>query len=252
MVTNIEEFSISFRSYLIEREHCNDERTKEILRIAEDVIPSFLAHHFGEQKESLYEIDDADTIRDYQGGIKVNPAIKAEDNSYGNVACSDVLIYYRRFLKSSYNPTHEGRVPPTPVPAELYGTATDAKVPYSHKTTLKEGAIVQESHSTTHERNPELRRKCIEFFKSQNNGRIVCQCCGFDFSLAFQDIGDGYIEVHHRTPISQSDGEHEVDYRTDLVPLCSNCHSMIHRVEGQGECMSLDELKNKYIGKRYS
>jgi predicted HNH restriction endonuclease len=84
-------------------------------------------------------------------------------------------------------------------------------------------------------------------FKKLHGGHLVCECCGFDFSLAYKDIGEGYIEIHHRFPFSKTEGEHEVDPITDLVPLCSNCHSMIHRVGGQGECMSVEELKEKYF-----
>lgn len=251
MAIDNQPYHASFRSYLQERERCSAERADEVLRIAEDVLPDFLARHFGEQLASLFDLQDREKARDLQGAIKLNPIIKAEDKSFGDVACSDVLLYYRHFLKSPYNPLHEGYTPPTPVPAELAGTTGEAS-PTQEPVKLKEGTIVQESHLTTHERNPELRRKCIEHFAAMNDGRIVCQCCGFDFSRAYRGIGEGYIEVHHRRPISQSDGEHEVDPATDLVPLCSNCHSMIHRVEGQGECMSLDQLKEKYIGKIYT
>jgi 5-methylcytosine-specific restriction protein A len=108
-------------------------------------------------------------------------------------------------------------------------------------------------HVTPRERSKELREACIEHFKKLHGGHLVCECCGFDFSLAYKDIGEGYIEIHHRFPFSKTEGEHEVDPITDLVPLCSNCHSMIHRVGGQGECMSVEELKEKYfIGKRYN
>ena len=32
------------------------------------------------------------------------------------------------------------------------------------------------------------------------------------------------------SPISQTEGTHTVDPTTDLVPLCANCHAMIHRL----------------------
>ncbi len=46
----------------------------------------------------------------------------------------------------------------------------------------------------------------------------------------YGNIGEGYIEVHHLNPISQTEGSHKVDPTTDLVPLCANCHAMIHRL----------------------
>jgi predicted HNH restriction endonuclease len=44
-----------------------------------------------------------------------------------------------------------------------------------------------------------------------------------------------------------------VDATTDLVPLCANCHRMIHHgMGGRGNCMSVDELKMKYRGVRHN
>ena len=105
---------------------------------------------------------------------------------------------------------------------------------------------------TKKERNPELRRKCIEYYKHLWGGRIHCICCGFDFDKAYGDIGEGYIEIHHVNPHHTFEGVHKVDPTKDLIPLCSNCHSMIHRVEGQGKCMSLKELKDHYKGIKYN
>ena len=96
-----------------------------------------------------------------------------------------------------------------------------------------------------------LREACIEIFRQRHGGRIVCECCGFDFARAY-DIKDEYIEVHHRFPFSQTEGEHPVNAETDLVPLCANCHRMIHHgMGGGGRCMTLEELKEKYRGKHY-
>jgi len=73
-----------------------------------------------------------------------------------------------------------------------------------------------------------------------HGGYIVCECCGFDFTKAY-DIDDEYIEIHHRFPFSQTEGEHPVNSQTDLVPLCANCHRMIHHGQGgKGNCMSAE------------
>lgn len=59
-----------------------------------------------------------------------------------------------------------------------------------------------------------------------------CNICGFDFEKNYGELGKNYIEVHHITPIgrlSNSEGYEGTDPRKDLIPLCSNCHSMIHR-----------------------
>ena len=88
---------------------------------------------------------------------------------------------------------------------------------------LSEGALRQVSQ-TTHERNRTLRQLCLKHFGA------TCQACGMKFETAYGEIGKGYIEVHHLSPISQTGGKHKVDPKTDLVPLCANCHAMIHRL----------------------
>ena len=94
---------------------------------------------------------------------------------------------------------------------------------------LEEGAI-KDMHIAKHERSPELRRACIEHYMAMHNGRIACEVCDMAFKDVYGEIGGDYIEVHHLSPISQIEGVHEVDPKTDLVPLCANCHAMIHRL----------------------
>lgn len=42
-------------------------------------------------------------------------------------------------------------------------------------------------------------------------------------------LGKDYIEVHHIKPISEIGSEYVVDPEKDLIPVCFNCHSMLHR-----------------------
>ena len=57
----------------------------------------------------------------------------------------------------------------------------------------------------------------------------VCKACGFTFSTFYGPIGSGFIEIHHLVMVSKMGPEYIVDPLNDLIPLCSNCHSMIHR-----------------------
>jgi HNH endonuclease len=77
--------------------------------------------------------------------------------------------------------------------------------------------------TSRYERDPQNRVDAIRI-----HGRR-CFACGFDFDSFYgPELAGSYIEVHHVVPISQL-GARPVDPRTDLVPLCSNCHSMAHR-----------------------
>lgn len=100
-------------------------------------------------------------------------------------------------------------------------------------------------------RNRQLRQACMDYYRSLHGGHLVCECCGFDFSRAYA-ISDEYIETHHLHPFAQTDGPHPVNALTDLVPLCANCHRMIHHGQGgNGNCMTLEQLKAIYRGIRY-
>lgn len=52
-------------------------------------------------------------------------------------------------------------------------------------------------------------------------------------------LGQGYIECHHKTPISQMSPGQKTKL-SDLALVCANCHRMLHR---GGERMTVEELR---------
>ena len=58
-------------------------------------------------------------------------------------------------------------------------------------------------------------------------GSLVCEVCAFDFAATYGERGAGFIECHHRAPLSQS-GETRTKL-SDLALVCANCHRIIHR-----------------------
>ncbi|MEI5103188.1 HNH endonuclease [Streptomyces sp. PmtG] len=77
------------------------------------------------------------------------------------------------------------------------------------------------------ERSPKLRRLKIKQVKERGEP-LRCEVCGFDFGRAYGGVGDGYIEVHHVTPLhAAGPSETSLD---GLACLCANCHRMCHRV----------------------
>jgi 5-methylcytosine-specific restriction protein A len=89
---------------------------------------------------------------------------------------------------------------------------------------LPEGARIR-VEVNRYERSPVNRAACIAHYGP------VCRACTFDFRAFYGDLGDGYIEVHHRTPVSQMNEAYFVNPITDLVPVCANCHAMLHRTD---------------------
>lgn len=74
-----------------------------------------------------------------------------------------------------------------------------------------------------YERNPKARQACL------NHYGVTCRICEFDFAARYPKIGEGFIEVHHLTPLSEIGEDHTVDPVKDLLPVCPNCHAMLHR-----------------------
>ncbi|MCL2522866.1 MAG: HNH endonuclease [Erysipelotrichales bacterium] len=95
----------------------------------------------------------------------------------------------------------------------------------------------KEIYTTKYERNPKNRKDCIKFHGP------ICKVCGFDFFKVYGDVGDGFIEVHHINPISTLEEVVLINPENDLVPVCSNCHRMIHRKRDQ--VLTVEELKDK-------
>ncbi len=86
---------------------------------------------------------------------------------------------------------------------------------------------------TRYERRKLNRDACIRIHGA------ICAGCGFNFGEFYGNFAEGYIEVHHIEPLALS-GEVLIDPATDLVPLCSNCHSVVHRLSPP---MPIDHLR---------
>lgn len=73
-----------------------------------------------------------------------------------------------------------------------------------------------------YERDPAARQKCIDHYGP------TCIVCGFNFHAIFGHEAEGFIHVHHLTPLAQIGTEYIVDPVSDLRPVCPNCHAVIH------------------------
>lgn len=85
-----------------------------------------------------------------------------------------------------------------------------------------------------YERSAAARTECI-----RHHG---CRCfvCNMSFEERYGRIGEGFIHVHHLNPISSSKGSYVIDPVSELVPVCPNCHAMLHR---QNPPLTIEELK---------
>jgi putative restriction endonuclease len=91
-------------------------------------------------------------------------------------------------------------------------------------TEFPEGKEYEIRHMTR-ERNPKLVAKAKAQFKSKL-GRLFCEACDFDFATKYGNAGDGFIEVHHKIPVSELKPDARTKI-TDLALVCSNCHRIL-------------------------
>lgn len=85
-----------------------------------------------------------------------------------------------------------------------------------------------------YERSAKARKACIAHYG------VSCFVCGFNFKAAYGDSGDGFIHVHHLTPLSEVGEEYALDPVKDLRPVCPNCHAMIHK---KTPAYTIEEMK---------
>lgn len=199
-----------------------------ILESAEsDELIAYLNERLNVPVISLFEVTSHKDCEETRSALQNDAELKF------NNLFSQTLKYYALFLQDEK------------AKAEAKAKRSKKKVAQAPVLKLKEMSEGGKIHTEYERRyrNSALRRACIAEYG------WVCQVCGFDFSKAYGELGEDFIEVHHLEPISTFEEEHQVDPLTQLVPLCSNCHSMIHH--GKSGPLSLREMRGLYKGVKY-
>jgi hypothetical protein len=106
----------------------------------------------------------------------------------------------------------------------------------------EEGDIVIRDHIRL-----EIRRRnsrIVQLAKSEayhrGNGRILCECCDFDFFATYGGHGLGFIECHHKNQLAAGE---RITTLANLALVCSNCHRMLHRPKSNNEYYTVEELR---------
>jgi 5-methylcytosine-specific restriction protein A len=60
-------------------------------------------------------------------------------------------------------------------------------------------------------------------------------------------MGKGFIHVHHTKPISQIGTTYQIDQINDLIPVCPNCHAMLHKQEPPMTVVELQTIITKQL-----
>jgi len=160
---------------------------------------------------SLATITDSDSVKEILDRLK---STGIDKNYWGN--CQSALRAYLAYL------SHES--------SSLF-TSPDELNEFT------EGKCIQ-VQVNRYERDSKARNECIKHHKA------VCKVCDLDFSVKYGDIGRGFIHVHHIKLISEIGKSYNVDPINDLVPVCPNCHAMLHSKKPPFTVVELQKLIN--------
>ena len=190
-------------------------------RSLDNKIKRFYIEKLRQEFASLFELTDENDVYKIKQDLATHPSLVYRPGRRGDSRIEG-LDWYLEYLQSMVSQDVKLE--------EHEGQQKEKRIRMA--TPKMEGKHIKRER-TVIQRNPDARRKCIEHFGCQ------CAACGLIMSEKYGDIGDGFIEVHHLNPIHLFSKAHEVDFKTDLIPLCPNCHSMIHKLEDPGDLEGL-------------
>lgn len=166
--------------------------------------------------------------------IRAEPILFKGDREVGKLKDADQLYIYSDFIDISE--AGEIAVAMEELLNIVFLAACTANTDLSPDR-FKEGAEYF-SNSKKLERSSAARKRAVELHG------VNCAVCNLNFEAVYGDIGKEYIHIHHLTPISNA-GYNEINPDTDLVPVCPNCHAMIHKESPPIPIQKMKEILKK-------
>lgn len=214
---------------------------EEFARFTESELADFIRKHESLHFESIYTQLDHNYYDRVRHDMAIDGQMRTEDNAADN-RYSLHLKTWSGFLESkAFRNLFKTKIAIEDLPSDAEPSSPSTSS-YREETEGERKHILKEMDVIR--RNPQLRQKCLDKYGYQ------CQCCGMDFEETYgKELGANFMEVHHLKMIStyETDGVPK-DFLENLVPLCSNCHSMIHHIKDSEH--PLRDLREAYRGKK--
>ena len=213
-----------------------------IADFTERELAGFIRQYADFRFKSVFEELDHNYYDRVREKIATNGEMRAADKEADNMYSYHLKQWtsfleskaFKELFKKKRSSDDKPKATDTAEPAKPLASPFREETEGERKHIVKEMEVVR--------RNPQLRQQCIEMYGYQ------CQCCGMNFAELYgEKLGANFIEVHHLKPIStfEEDGIPE-NFLDNLVPLCSNCHSMIHHINDSEH--PLRDLREAYRG----
>lgn len=211
-----------FRKYLRTKEGHKGNMLNTLINATEVSLPSLIRRYVRPDFECIY--DDIYSIEEmllYAAKLK-SDEILASQSGYISWKAIDAYIRF-------YAQKHDIDLTAIKQPEVKTVDSTEAE---DEEQERYEGRLT-EAKVLRRQRNRAARQQCLEA------SGYTCYVCDFNFEKTYGDIGKNFLEVHHTKPLATYDDEHPIP-QSELVALCSNCHSMVHR---KREVLDVNELK---------
>ncbi|ONI46748.1 hypothetical protein AN644_02630 [Candidatus Epulonipiscium fishelsonii] len=83
----------------------------------------------------------------------------------------------------------------------------------------------------------ELKTICLEYYGA------ICEVCGTDYGYTYGNKFERLIDIHNMKSSNEEYDNLDVNPEEDLVPVCHNCHFIMHTKK---PCYTIDEMKQLY------
>lgn len=163
--------------------------------------------------KNLYDINSVKEFEKVKESLEKNDSFKQSNFNNHNL-WSNALKRYLEFLKSIESTNN------------IYPDDVDEQEKFPDD-------AVKQVLINRYERDPENRRKCIEHYTTKPKRPITCIICDFDFESIYGEHGRDFIHIHHKTPLHEIKNDNNINPVEDLIPVCCNCHAMLHRKRDQ-------------------
>ena len=222
-----------FRKYLRTKEGHKGNMLNTLIKATEVSLPALITRYVRPDFECIY--DDIYSIEEmllYAAKLK-SDEILASQSGYISWKAIDAYIRF-------YAQKHDIDLTAIKQPEVKTVDSTEAE---DEEQERYEGRLT-EAKVLRRQRNRAARQQCLKA------SGYMCYVCGFNFEKTYGDIGKNFLEVHHTKPLATYDDEHPIP-QSELVALCSNCHSMVHSKREELDVNELKEMlqenKNKPI-----
>lgn len=149
-------------------------------------------------------------------------------NEYAHRVSGDIKIYFIKDIEETYKIS----LSHTDIVDAVYTDVIAEEIEqYGART---EGEITS-YYGKKYERDPLNRELAIQIHG------VTCAACQFNYEQKYGERGRDFIEIHHIKPLSSLGGSTEINPDKDLVPLCANCHRMVHR--RKDHVLTIEELR---------